>query len=387
MTGEQAFKLVFNHDFQSVNPHALTSKLSQVWKEFQASQSDVECVRLCSHNLLIVLTEPSLIRKLPHELDELLLNYPGRVVVAILDAEHSGDPEGAYKLYTRRGQLAGELVAVHLGQDGSPLPSMVAPLWQDGLPLVTIFQGAPPYGSGWFGQLVENCTRLVIDTGQQPAASPDDVVAPLLPFWKLSRDPYLAPQAFSDFSWGRLYIWRDWIASLFDRPDRRRLLPFVQAVEIEVWSRPGEHVPSMQALYLGAWLVSQLGWSIDGPLHETRGAWEVQVNGFPVRFYTRATEDADKLGRAARVTFSGVCDEQPVRLSVERDSNDGSTLVLGASGPGCTSSGHTLHLESMDNLTLIGHQLEATGRDLAYERVLETLLTMTGHLEKAQAHS
>jgi glucose-6-phosphate dehydrogenase assembly protein OpcA len=340
---------------------------------------------LCSHNLLIVCSSPSEAQGLATDLDELMQQYPGRAVVVVLDPDHPGPVTGFLTVYTRRQQMAGELIGLHFPASGAPLPSMVAPLWQDGLPMVTIWRGQPPYQESWFLALVENCTRLVVNSGCQSGRSLEEVVAPLLPLWGLIRDPYLTSQAFTDVSWARLHVWRDWIAGLFDRPDRRRLLSQVDLVEMEGWALPGETVPHLSVLYLAAWLSHQLHWRLTSPLHPVPGGYEARLNDFPVRFYTRCSDDPDLLGRPVRVTFRGHCGKEAFRLSVERDSNDSSTLVLGGAGPGCAHAGHRLHLERLNNLALMGQELETDRRDWLFERALETLLDMAGALQPESA--
>jgi glucose-6-phosphate dehydrogenase assembly protein OpcA len=369
---------VLTGESQPLDPHRIGSTLTGVWKEFQKTCADGNCMRLCSHNLLIVCSGPDRAAQVQRDLDELLPNYPGRAVVVTLDPAHSGPVQGDFRVFTRRRHLAGELVRLRFPADAPPLPSMVAPLWQDGLPMVLLWRGEPAYGTNWFQQLIENCTRFVVDTDFRPKETLGACVQPLAALWKLMRDPYLATHGFMDFSWGRLQVWRDWIASLFDRPDRRRLLPLVECIELENWAVPGATVPGLSSLYLSAWLVYHLKLPIVQKLSPIAGGHEARFGNVNFRFYSRSTDDEDMLGRPVRVTFRGSRDGQPFRLSVERDSTECSTLVLGGSGPCAPGSGHTLHLERMQTLTLLGQELETDGRDRQFERVLETLLRMTG---------
>jgi len=286
--------------------------------------------------------------------------------------------------YLRKEHPAGELIGLHFPNDGKPLPSIVAPLWQDGLPMVTFWRGQnPPYEESWFLALVENCTRLVVNSGVEGGKSMEEVIQPLLPLWKLIRDPYLTSQAFTDVSWARLHVWRDWIAGLFDRPDRRKLLGLVESVELEGWSLPGDTVPHLSVLYLASWLSHQMRWNLTQPLHPVPGGYEVSFEKLAMRFYTRSTDDSQLLGRPVRVTLRGQSGGSAFRLSVERDSNNSSTLVLGATGPGCSSAsgGHRLHLERLNNLSLMGQELETDRRDWLFEKSLEALLNMSGSLQ------
>lgn len=383
MTSEAVRDLLFLQPPTDLDPHRIPATLAQVFKDFQKDHQDQHALRLCSHNLLIVCSTPAEAAGLGKDLDELLQQYPGRAVVAVLDPEHNGPVVGWYSLYIRKHQMAGELIGLHLCAHAAPLPSMVAPLWQDGLPMVTIWRGQPPFETSWFGALVENCTRLVVDSGINGGTSLEEVIAPLRPLWSLIRDPYLASQAFTDVSWARLHVWRDWVASLFDRPDRRRLLPHVEVLELEGWALPGDTVPHLSVLYMAAWLSHQLKWRLREPLHPVPGGYEMRLANFPVRFYTRASDDPEFLGRPVRITLKGHFNGEAFRLSVERDSNDSSTLVLGGSGPCCGSTGHRLHLERLNNLALMGQELETDRRDWLFERSLETLLTMCGSLEVA----
>lgn len=383
MTSEAVRDLLFLKLPTDLDPHRIPGTLAQVFKDFQKDHPDQNALRLCSHNLLIVCSSPQEAVGLGKDMDELLQQYPGRAVVAVLDEQHQGPVVGWYSLYTRRHQMAGELIGLHLSANAAPLPSMVAPLWQDGLPMVTIWRGHPPYETTWFGALVENCTRLVVNSGVDGGKTVEEVIAPLKLLWGLIRDPYLASQAFTDVSWARLHVWRDWVAGLFDRPDRRRLLPHVEVLELEAWALPGDTVPHLSVLYMAAWLSHQLKWRLTRPIHPIPGGYEVRLNDFPVRFYTRASDEPEFLGRPVRITFKGHFNGEAFRLSVERDSNDSSTLVLGASGPVGAAAGHRLHLDRLNNLALMGQELETDRRDWLFEKSLETLLDMCGLLEVA----
>ncbi|MBS2035057.1 glucose-6-phosphate dehydrogenase assembly protein OpcA [bacterium] len=376
-------KLLFLKDTVEVDPHKLPGTLAKLYQEHQKAHPEEYQARLCTHNLLILCGSPEDAAGLDKDLDELMQHYPGRTVVVVFDSDYQGPVQGLLAQYTRKEHPAGDLVGLHFPDDGKPLPSMVAPLWVDGLPMVTIWRGHPPYESSWFLALVENCTRLVVDSGVQGGKSLEEVLAPLLPLWKLIHDPYLATQAFTDVSWARLHVWRDWIASLFDRPDRRPLLKSVESVELEGWSQPGDTVPHLSVLYLASWLSHQLDWKLSKPLHAVPGGYEVGFQPVTMRFYTRSTDDAELLGRPVRVSFRGQFQGQSFRLSVERDSNNSSTLVLGATGPACSSgaSGHRLHLERLNNLALMGQELETDRRDWLFEKSLETLLEMSGNLQ------
>lgn len=382
MTPEEFKKLLFVKETVEVDPHKLPGTLARLYKQQQKDHPEENHTRLCTHNLLILCGSPAEAEGLDTDLDELMQHYPGRTVVVVFDPDHQEPVWGLLAQYTRKEHPAGDLIGLHFPNDGKPLPSMVAPLWVDGLPMVTIWRGQPPYEASWFLALVENCTRLVVDSGVAGGKSLAEVIAPLEPLWKLIHDPYLASQAFMDVSWARLYIWRDWIAGLFDRPDRRKLLHLVESVELEGWSQPGDTVPHLSVLYLAAWLSHQLKWKVSRPLHAVPGGFEVGFEKLLMRFYTRSTDDPEFQGRPVRVSLRGHCDGQAFRLSVERDSNNSSTLVLGATGPAANgSSGHRLHLERLNNLALMGQELETDRRDWLFEKSLETLLEMSGSLQ------
>ena len=383
MTQEEFRKLLFVKDTVEVDPHKLPGTLARLYKQHQEKHPDSYHARLCTHNLLILCGSPAEARGLDKDLDDLMQQYPGRTVVVVFDAGYSGPVTGLLCQYMRKEHPAGELIGLHFPNDGKPLPSIVAPLWQDGLPMVTIWHGQPPYEESWFLALVENCTRLVVNSSFEGGKSLEEVIAPLLPLRKLIYDPYLASQAFTDVSWARLYVWRDWVAGLFDRPDRRNLLQLVETVELEGWSLPGDTVPHLSVLYLAAWLSQRMRWKLTKALHAVPGGFEVSFEKLSMRFYTRSTDDEELLGRPVRVSLRGHCDEQSFRLSVERDSNNSSTLVLGATGAACNSgaSGHRLHIERLNNLTLMGQELETDRRDHLFERSLDTLLEMSGSLQ------
>jgi hypothetical protein len=379
VTSQEIWARIFAQAWCELDPHRIGPTLAQVFRDFRDQHPDA--LRLSSHNLLVLCAGAEQSLGLAGDLDDLLSHYPGRAVVVVLEGPPQAPIQGAYRIFSRKHQLAGELIGLQAG-DGAPLPSLLAPVWQDGLPLVTIWRGPVPYAQGWFRSLVENSTRFVIDSGVGEGAELAERVASVRGLWSLMRDPYLGSQTFSDMTWGRLAVWRDWLASLFDRPEHRALLPRVELVELEGWATPGEVLPGLPALYLAAWLSVQLGWGAGGALRAAPGGYEGRCGSVVFKFYPRVTEDPDFSGRTVRVSFRGQCQGQPFRLSVERDSNDSSTLVVGASGPGCGGGGHRLHMERQQNLSLLGHELEMEGRDRVFEKVLERLLEIAGVLEQ-----
>lgn len=382
MTSSEVRDLIFRRPTVEVSPYRIASTLAQAFKDFQAAQSE-QCLRLCSHNLLVVCQTPQHARSLAGDLEELLTHYPGRAMVVVLDPDHQGEVAGFLSVFSRRQVLAGELIGLHFPADGAPLPSLLTPLFRDGLPTVILWRGRPPYGEGWFRNLIESSTRLVVDDFLAEADSLESLVGPLLPLWQCLHDPYLAGQSFADLQWRRLSIWREWVASLFDRSDRRAFLRQVDGIELESWAVPGESLPGLPVLYLAAWLIRQLGWTIESSLQPAPGGYVAVVNGFPMRFFSRSSSEGELQGRPVRVTFLGHCGQEPFRLSVERDSTNSSTLVLGGSGPcfpegGQRESGHRLHLTRLGQACLLGQELETDARDRVFERALETLLQLCG---------
>lgn len=68
----------------------------------------------------------------------------------------------------------------------------------------------------------------------------------------------------TDMNWARTGSWRDVLAQAFDTPERIQQLSSAKQITIEYNSRPSDLslYPMTQALYLQAWLASQLKWEL-----------------------------------------------------------------------------------------------------------------------------
>src|SRR5205823_5362245 len=75
--------------------------------------------------------------------------------------------------------------------------------------------------------------------------------------------------ACSDMNWERLTRWREMVAQFFDGAQLRPYLDRINQVRIEfALSKRGGPVNRAQALMLGGWLASRLGWIPMDPVYE-----------------------------------------------------------------------------------------------------------------------
>ncbi|MGH3041062.1 MAG: glucose-6-phosphate dehydrogenase assembly protein OpcA [Gaiellaceae bacterium] len=192
--------------------------------------------------------------------------HPSRTILLLPRPDDPRDElEGQVDLrcFVRGGEqreVCSEVISLRLcGQRASAPASIVTPLLVSDLPVFLRWRGPLPFGAPELDQLVEVADRLVVDSGEWPAAPAD-----------LARLPELYDRiAVSDISWARTDPWRAAVADLW--PD------VAEASTLRVAG------PGNEALLLRAWLASRLGREIRLE-HEPAGEIElVEVDGREAR--------------------------------------------------------------------------------------------------------
>ena len=394
--------LLFDGPCCDVDPYKIGSTLRQAWKEHCVNGSEDAQMRVCTHNLLMVCSRPENAANLAKNLRELATLYPGRWVVVVLDPDDQGPIRGWYRiesLTNRPGRLSGEVVVLHApGDPGSSLHSLLTPVWQDGVPVFLWWLGQPPYKADWFETLVETSTRVIVDSGgfSSSSSSADEVARLLEGLARFVYDRYHQDQTFSDLTWGRLIVWREWVASLFDQPAHRELLHRFQQVRIDCWAHQGQPSISLLGLYTAGWLAHLLRWTVEEPLRPDGAEFVCKMrsngNTFDVRFGSPPCEIEDLQRRLVCVSFEGKTQGgKDFHLSVERTVDQVFTLtrrcvvegppLRGAEGgvsDGDEDTTHSMQHARLTSKELVGQQLETYGHDRVFEGALSATLAIVG---------
>lgn len=392
--GDEIRSLLFDQEATELDAYRIGQTLSKVWKDFQAASPEKACVRVRTMNLLVVCSSPADAEGLAAKLTDITQLFPGRIVAVVLDQDYHGPIRGWYRVEQTPGhpeQLGCELVGLHSSADGKPLPSLLAPVWEQGLPIFLWWCGRPRYEEAWMNHLAETAQRIILDTGctgtlARAMGGPLEAAEPLARVAEVVEDRYHQELAYNDLNWGRLRTWRDLVAGMFDTEERLALLEGLQQIEIVTWAMPRDITPSLPALYTAGWLARQLGYKVSQALqsvdngqqavlrpssHQERPEVKLVLNYQP-------TQDDELVARLSRVILSGEHDGHAFRVAVERDERD-TTMMMRKSG--CTkmpSLFNSLQLTRLSHRQLLGMELETFGRDGIFEGSLRKALDIAG---------
>lgn len=270
--------------------------------------------------------------------------HPSRVIeLDAVKGEHgvkvtAEDPDGGGPAIFRE--------RVVLGVDGIRAPQrvqFVESLLVKDVDLVLWWAADRLFSSETFQGLLEIAQHVILDssgTDTEPNA-----IREFAKFFSRAQ-----PVALGDLAWMRLDAWRDVIAQFFDDPGLREELFALRRVSVASGS-------DSEALYLGGWLASRLGWTVRDASGFTDGA------GAPVAFERKREGDIRRVRRVeletATSTYSAFVDgEEAVCLEV--------------SGKFARSRRH-VPLQAVDNTTLVERAILGQQTDEIFMEALHTV--------------
>jgi glucose-6-phosphate dehydrogenase assembly protein OpcA len=240
---------------------------------------------------------------------------------------------------------------VDLGIDGvraAQRVHLVQALLARDIPCVLWWAADRLFSSETFKGLLAIVQHVILDssgTGKDP-----DAIREFANFFADRRDVLLG-----DLAWMRLDPWRDVVAQFFDDPGLRQELFSLRKVRIASGS-------DSEALYLGCWLASRLGWDVaDGSSFRDRAGVTIP--------FERAREG--EIRRVRRVVLESTTSTYSAYV-------DGENVVcLEVSGKFASPKRH-VPLQAIDNTSLVERALL---RNQADEIFLESLQTVGRLLE------
>jgi glucose-6-phosphate dehydrogenase assembly protein OpcA len=284
---------------------------------------------------------------------KILEKHPARAI--LLDGCADGKP-GARLVRSERTDeddahitVLGERVEIGVaGMSTGEIAELTGSLTMNELPTLLWWTGEGIAGQPTFNALVDLADSLVIDSSG--TRNDNATVIELVRF--LSSRPLVGLR---DLAWMRLRPWQDMIARFFDDPRLREELYSVRTLQIVSGS-------DAEALYLGGWLASRLGWTASG--HD---AFSDQ-SGNTIPFTT------ERAGRIRRVRSVQLTTETTTYNATVSDADAG-LVVVEARGENA-SPGRFVPLQAVDSPSL----LERAILEPATDEVFETALRMVGTL-------
>jgi glucose-6-phosphate dehydrogenase assembly protein OpcA len=159
-----------------------------------------------------------------------------------------------------------------------------------------------------------------------------------------------------DLAWMRLHLWQDIVAHFFDDPALREELFSIQKVRIVAGS-------DAEALYLGGWLASRLGWKA------TARDQFADRNGNPIAF------EHERGGQARRI-YSVALTTATSTYQGSVDDDDASVVRVWAEGTNARDV-RLVPVQAIDTASLVERAaLEDPGTDEIFETALRMVRTL-----------
>lgn len=307
-------------------------ELASLWKSISepGSGEDAPAVtHSCLLNLVVLCRGAGEASRVSSTIDEVVSVRPSRVLVAVVDEEDAGDCiEASISTHcsivpgSEGKQVCCEQVTITASSAAaSRLPGTLRPLLLTDLPVAFWCPGDPDLRSDLTAALVDAADLLLVDSRR--FGDEKEQVRALATL-----------KAFvTDLGWVRLRGWREVTAALFDNQFCDDYPALIDSIHVE---HAGERMT--EALWLGAWAASRLGWALD----RTRSALVI-------------SKSPEKSAGEAEVTSLSLRAGE-ARFDVERVGEE--CLRVSTALPRCSPRPHTARVMTRDEATLLCRGLE-----------------------------
>jgi glucose-6-phosphate dehydrogenase assembly protein OpcA len=270
--------------------------------------------------------------------------HPSRMIVLDAIKDHHGTKITAQEPHQdETPQIFRE--GVELGVDGVRAPQrvqFVEALLVKEIPCVLWWAAERLFSSETFAGLLKIVEHVILDSSGTNTDT--DALREFASYFSGKQ-----PIALGDLAWMRLDPWRDVIAQFFDDPSMRDELFSIRRVAITSGSES-------EALYLGCWLASRLGWKVRD------GSTFVDANGSVISF------ERKREGEIRRV--------KSVRLETATSSYsahvEGETVSLEVTGRFARAK-RVVPLQAIDNTSLVERAILGDRTDEIFIEALQTV--------------
>lgn len=309
--------------------------------------------------------------------------HPSRAIILA-----PGDPDGPATFDARidaacvvppRGtsEICTEEIVLRVGGElAQHLASTIAPLTIHDLPAVLWWPDDAPFGNPVFVDLVEECDRVLVDSG----GFRGDGVASLVGMAGAVADGHVI----HDIAWMRLELWRELLAGLFDHPLLQPELRRLTSIRVDV-SRPGSVTRLTRAALFVGWLAAMLDWQVERPLEQAAngsyqgilrsGRRQIPVELRPVG--TSIDGPVRGMGSLVRADLEASRARTMLRVRITRQSDH---LLATADWNGAPVARRPARLDAFDETPFLAEALDRTGHDPVFELALERAVRLTAAL-------
>ena len=236
----------------------IEKELVKFWKN-TADDEQGAVIRATTLNLIFITTNKQDYEEASRLVAYVTEHHPARMILSHVDMESDESKitshVSAYCQPPKQGgkQICCEQISLSTGKNGiSHIPGALLPLL---LPDLPVFMCCPPSSfvdMPPFEKMLRLVDRVILDT-PLIYAKLDDLLATANQIHIMDEATLL-----SDLVWGRMTVWREAIAQLFDSQEDRTNLDNLQKIEIS-YSGNGFSFP---AFLLAFWLATRLGWEL-----------------------------------------------------------------------------------------------------------------------------
>lgn len=268
--------------------------------------------------------------------------HPSRVIVLDGAPEHAGDDVAPAEIDDRVNLSVGQKTAAQIGELTGQLlvPEVPTVLWWTGdrLGAETALEA-----------MLALADAVVVDSSGTAADA--NAIRELTAVAASFRNV-----ALRDLAWMRLRPWQDMVAQFFDDPHLMEEVFSIRSLTIISGS-------DAEALYLGGWLASRLGWNATAPDEFT------DRNGHAIPFTHRREGQIRRVGCVAIETATS--------RYIAEVTDDLSVVALSVTGQ-YESPDRFAPLQAIDNISLLERAVLQPGTDELFETSLRMVATLLG---------